>query len=151
MTGSTIVRGKRVEPLDAHSPTRFSRGLNLYEFLLDDRGRVREIHNHGDNGVSVFLPNDSPYDPPGPAKPEWVRFQGVYQARAYGQDDEVRVALRKGYLYWNGRLKLIEDRPGLFFTADGDSVQFTEDAVDFANRHYRRATKPSADRPPTHR
>ena len=81
----SIVRGKRVEPLDAHSPTRFSRGLNLYEFLLDDRGRVREIHNHGDNGVSVFLPNDTPDDAQGPAKPEWVRFQGVYQAQAYGQ------------------------------------------------------------------
>jgi hypothetical protein len=134
-----IVRGKRVEPLDAHSPTRFSRGLNLYEFLLDDRGRVREVHNHGDNGVSVFLPNDSPNDPPGSAKPEWDRFQGTYWARAYGQDDEARVELRKGSLYWNGKLKLIEAKPGLFFTADGDSVQFSEDAVDFANRRYRRA------------
>ncbi len=145
--GLHIVRGKRSEPLDAHSPTRFSRGLNLYEFLLDDRGQVREVQNHGDNGVSFFLPNDSLRDPAGPAKPEWARFLGVYHARAYGQDDEAPVALKNGHLYWNGRMKLTEYRPGLFFTSDGDSVQFGEDTVEYANRHYRRVNKPSADRP----
>ncbi len=143
-----VVRGKRSEPLDAHSPTRFSRGLNLYEFLFDDQGRVREVLNSGDNGVSYLLPNDSPRDPPGAAKPEWTRFLGVYHARAYGQDDEARLALKNGHLYWNGRLKLIEYRSGLFFTADGDSVQFADGRVDYANRHYRRMDKPSADRPP---
>ncbi len=143
-----VVRGKRTEPLDAHSPTRFSRGPNLYEFLFDDRGRVREVQNPGDNGVSFLLPNDSPRDPAGPDKPEWARFLGVYHARAYGQDDEVRLALKNGHLYWNDRLKLIEYRPGLFFTADGDSVQFAEGTIDYANRHYRRVNKSSVDRHP---
>jgi hypothetical protein len=133
-----VVRGKRTEPLDAHSPTRFSRGLNLYEFLFDDRGRVREVQNPGDNGVSFLLPNDSPRDPAGPAKPEWTSHLGVYHARAYGLADKNSVVLKNGHLYWNGRLKLREFRPGLFFTADGDSVQFSEDAVEYANRHYRR-------------
>lgn len=72
----------------------------------------------------------------------------MYHARAYGQDDEVRLDLKNGNLYWNGRLKLIEYRPGLFFTADGDSVQFAEGTVDFANRHFRRVNKSSADRHP---
>jgi hypothetical protein len=143
-----VVRGKRAEPLDAHSPTRLSRGANLYEFLLDRRGRVREALNPGDNGVSFLIPNDAPTDPPGPARPEWDRFAGVYQAKAYGQDDEVRVAPKNGYLYWDGRLKLAEFRPGLFFTADGDSVQFREDAVDFANRRYRRVSPEAAGRRP---
>ncbi len=141
-----IVRGKRSEPLDAHSPTRFSRGLNLYEFVLDDRGRVREVQNHGDNGVSFLVLNDSPRDPAGPAKREWARFFGAYHAQAYGQDDESSVALRNGHLYWNGRLKLTEYHPGLFFTADGDSVQFGEDTVEYANRHYRRVKRPSVGR-----
>jgi len=56
-------------------------------------------------------------------------FLGVYHARTYGQDDEVRFTLKNGHLYWNGRLKLIEYRPGLFFTGDGDSVQFAVDTV----------------------
>ncbi len=60
-----IVRGARDLPLDAHSPTRFGRGGDLYEFLLDDRGRVREVRNHGDNGVSFLVPNDSPGEPAG--------------------------------------------------------------------------------------
>jgi CubicO group peptidase (beta-lactamase class C family) len=143
-----VVRGKRAEPLDAHSPTRLSRGPNLYEFLLDDRGRVREVLNPGDNGVSFLLPNDTPDDPQGPGRPEWGHFVGIYRTLAYGRDDEVRLALKNGYLYWDGRLKLIEDRPGLFFTADGDSVQFSEGAVDFANRHYRRVGPTLPDRPP---
>lgn len=133
-----LVRGTRTELLNAHSPTRFSRGLNLYEFLFDDRGRVREVQNPGDNGVSFLVPNDSPRDLAGLAKPEWVRFLGVYHARAYGQDVETPVTLKNGHLYWNDRLKLSEYRSGLFFTADGDSVQFGEDTVEYANRHYRR-------------
>ncbi len=48
------------------------------------------------------------------------------------------VTLKNGHLYWNDRLKLSEYRSGLFFTADGDSVQFGEDTVEYANRHYRR-------------
>jgi CubicO group peptidase (beta-lactamase class C family) len=133
-----VVRGKRSEPLDAHSPTRFSRGLNCYEFLFDDRGRVREVQNPGDNGVAFLVPNDSPRDPVGLAKLEWVRFLGVYHARVYGRDDEAPVTIKNGHLYWNDRLKLAEYRPGLFFTADGDSVQFGKDSVEYANRHYRR-------------
>ncbi len=134
-----IVRGKRDNPLDALTPTRFVRGGDLYEFLLDDRGSVREVRNHGDNGVSFFVPNDSPRDPPGPAKPEWTAFLGAYHATAYGQDVEGRVALKNGYVYWNDRLKLREYRQGLFFTADGDTVEFGRDAVEYGNRHFGRA------------
>jgi hypothetical protein len=142
-----IVRGKRSEPLDAHSPTRFSRGLNLYDFQFNEQGRVREVQNPGDNGVAFLVPNDSPSDPSGPAKPEWTPFLGVYRAQTYGQDDEVWCTQKNGHLYWNGQLKLIEYRPGLFFTGDGDSVQFNEDTVDYANRRYRRVNKASAIRP----
>lgn len=142
-----IVRGKRDQPLDALSPTRFRLGGDLYEFVLDGRGRVREVQNRGDNGVSTLLPEESPGDPPGPAKPEWNRFLGVYHATAYGQDTEAPVSLRHGYLCWNGRLKLVEYRPGLFFTADGDSVQFGEDTVEYGNRHFRRVAKSSGDAP----
>jgi CubicO group peptidase (beta-lactamase class C family) len=144
-----LVRGKRDQPLDAHSATRFSLGRDLYEFQLDDRGRVREVRQHGDNGVSVLRPNDSPADPAGPAKPEWARLAGVYHARAYGQDDEKRVGLKNGYLYWNDKVKLAEYRPGLFFTADGDSVQFGEDTVEYGNRHYRRV-HPGGAGPPAY-
>src|SRR5205823_547477 len=51
------------------------------------------------------------------------------------------------YLSWNGKLKLTEHRPGLFFTADGDSVQFGEDTVEYGNRHYRRVSKSATGSP----
>jgi CubicO group peptidase (beta-lactamase class C family) len=136
-----IVRGKRDQPLDALSPTRFRRGGDLYEFVPDDRGRIREVRNHGDNGVSTFLPADSPGDPPGPAKAEWSRYLGVYHARAYGEDVESPLTLTNGYLYWNGKLRLTEYRPNLFFTPDGDSVQFGEGTAEYGNRHFQRAKK----------
>ena len=95
--------------------------------------------------MSFLLPNDSPDDPAGPAKPEWARLVGVYHARAYGLDDDKKVVLKNGHLYWNGKLKLNEYHPGLFFTADGDSVQFGDDTVEYGNRHYRRVKKPSRE------
>ena len=99
---------------------------------------VRDVRNRGDTGVSVLLPNDSPGDPPGPAKPEWKRFLGTYHAKSYGDDDAKKVTLKNGYLYWDDRLKLKEYQPGLFFTADGDAVQFAENRVDYGNRHFSR-------------
>jgi CubicO group peptidase (beta-lactamase class C family) len=139
-----IVRGKRDSPLDAHSSTRFSRGGDLYEFLLDARGSVREVRNHGDNGISFLVRNDSPGDPPGPGKAEWGSYLGRYHAQAYGRDDEKAVTLKNGYLYWNDKLKLTECQPGLFFTGDGDSVQFGKDRVEYGNRHFRRVVQSAA-------
>jgi CubicO group peptidase (beta-lactamase class C family) len=141
-----VTRGGRTKPLTALSPTRFFRGDDLYEFLPDDRGGVREVRQHGAGGVSVLVPNDSPRDPEGPAKPGWGRFAGTYHARAYGLDDEKAVGLKNGHLYWNGRLKLTEYRPGLFLTADGDTVGFGEGTVEYGNRHFRRVPKPGARR-----
>src|SRR5262249_48080593 len=43
-----LVRGQRDNPLRAYSRTRFGLGDDLYEFLFDGAGRVREIRNHGD-------------------------------------------------------------------------------------------------------
>jgi CubicO group peptidase (beta-lactamase class C family) len=142
-----MVRGNRDLALDARSPTRFVRGGDLYEFPRDDQGKVREIRNHGDNGVSFLMPNDNPGEPAGPGKKEWERCLGLYHAQAYGLDDEKPVTLKNGFLYWNDKLKLTEYQPALFFTPDGDSVQFGEDTVEYGNRHYRRAYKPSAGHP----
>jgi CubicO group peptidase (beta-lactamase class C family) len=131
-----LVRGGKTLPLDAHSPTRFSRGNELYEFLLNDRGQPKEVRNYGDNGVSTWVPNDSTHDLPGPDHPRWRPYLGIYWAKSYGRDDEKSVSLRNGHLYWNGQLNLTEYRPGLFFTADGDSVDFHGKTLSFGNRHY---------------
>jgi CubicO group peptidase (beta-lactamase class C family) len=135
------IRGKRDDVLDAYSPTLFGCAGQTYEFVTDEQGNVREVHNAGDNGVSVFVRNDSASDAAGQFRTEWDRYLGAYRARAYGVEDEKSVTRKNGYLYWNDRLKLMEYRPGLFFTADGESVEFGRDGVDYGNRHFHRARK----------
>ena len=136
-----VIRGNRNQSLDTLASSRFRAGSELYEFLFDDAGRARAVRNHGDNGVSFLVLSESPRDRAGPAKPEWAPYVGVFHARTYGLDNETPVVLKNGNLYWNDRLKLREYRSGFFFTADGDSVQFGEDTVDYGNRHFRRVKK----------
>jgi CubicO group peptidase (beta-lactamase class C family) len=141
-----LIRGKRDQVLDAYSASRFGGGGQTYEFVTDGHGKVREVRNHGDGGVSIFVANDTPHDAAGRLRPEWDAHFGDCRARAYGLDDEKSVTRKNGYLYWNDRLKLTEYRPGLFFTADGEAVEFGRDSVDFGNRHFHRAKKVDAGR-----
>jgi CubicO group peptidase (beta-lactamase class C family) len=136
-----LIRGKRDQILDAYSPTRFGGAGQTYEFVTDERGKVPEVRNAGDNGVSVFVRNDSLEDAPGRFRSEWDRYVGDYRARAYGLEDVKSVTRKNGYLYWNDRLKLTEYRENLFFTADGDAVEFGRDSVDYGNRHFHRVRK----------
>jgi hypothetical protein len=53
-----------------------------------------------------------------------------------GGNSEVRVSPENGYLYLNGRLKLIEMKPGFFITADGDAVIFEDDELSVGNKLY---------------
>jgi len=69
--------------------------------------------------------NDGPHDPFGPNKPAWEGFLGEYQVYAWGQPDERKTVHRKnGYLYLDDLRLFVEFEPGLFFTADGEAVDF---------------------------
>ncbi|MBB6093974.1 CubicO group peptidase (beta-lactamase class C family) [Povalibacter uvarum] len=68
--------------------------------------------------------NDSERDPPGPDKPEWQPYLGNYRLERWGQPaDEILIRRRNGYLYLNDT-RLTEHEPGLFFTAEGEAVDF---------------------------
>jgi CubicO group peptidase (beta-lactamase class C family) len=68
--------------------------------------------------------NDSPADPPGPGESAWKAYIGEYDIL---WDDEpfvsVSSTLKNGYLYF-GEAKCIEYEPGLFFTCDGEALDF---------------------------
>jgi CubicO group peptidase (beta-lactamase class C family) len=139
-----LVRGTRDLALEARGPTEFVGAGQLYRFGVGGDGRPRWVLNLGDGGASWMVLNDTPSDPPGPGRGAWPRHAGRYRARAYGQEDEKSVGMRNGYLYWNNKLKLAEYRPGLLFTADGDSVSFDGAGVSFGNRRFTRAeTRPN--------
>ena len=69
--------------------------------------------------------NESPFDKPGPAKPEWDKYTGNYSYYSQGKlsSNKVPVTMKNGYLYVYN-YKLSEHEPGLFFTNHGEALDF---------------------------
>lgn len=84
--------------------------------------------------------NDGPNDAPGPNKEEWDAYTGKYwihywRKRAY----DVIVHRQNGYLYLN-EIRLVDEyEPGLFFTSDGEAVDFRSDPPRWRSLPLRRA------------
>jgi CubicO group peptidase (beta-lactamase class C family) len=69
--------------------------------------------------------NDGPDDVAGPDSPSWAPYLGEYRIYQWGVPaDEVSIRRRNGYLYLNQIKLVVEPEPGLFFTADGEAVDF---------------------------
>lgn len=69
--------------------------------------------------------NDGPADAPGPDKKEWARYLGSYRMLEWGKAlDPIKVHLQNGYLYIDQRKLIAEPEPGLFFSADGEALDF---------------------------
>jgi len=92
------------------------------------------------NGVEYWPRNDSPTDPPGPGLPAWSTYVGEYEGRSYGAPVRTRFFLRNGYLYtsWGDGQRLQEREPGLFFTPEGESIEFRPGEVVIGNRRFAR-------------
>lgn len=117
--------------LAALSGTEFtSKTTPLVKFRLDEKGRPLTLKILPSNGYTTVLDYDGgPADPEGPTKPEWDKYLGYYR-RDYGVLCwYYAVSIVDGYLFLvTGRdgFRLIEHEPGLFFTSDAQSVQFTD-------------------------
>ena len=69
--------------------------------------------------------NEGARDLRGPDKPEWTRHVGTYRIHQWGKPtDEVIVHRKNGYLYLDQTRLITELEPGLFFTPDGEAVDF---------------------------
>jgi CubicO group peptidase (beta-lactamase class C family) len=81
-----------------------------------------------------FLRPESAADKPGLNKPEWKPFLGTYKTLAWGRTfgSLVNVAITDGYLTVNG-MRCREYRPGLFFTCDGEALDFRGTVSTFRN------------------
>jgi CubicO group peptidase (beta-lactamase class C family) len=64
-------------------------------------------------------------DRPGPDKPEWKRYLGRYRMLAWGrmQSSLLSIRVKDGYLSCNN-MRCIEFEPGLFFTFNGEALDF---------------------------
>ena len=60
-----------------------------------------------------------------PITEEWDKYVGEYSIHYWGKPrDRVNVNRKNGYLYLNA-IRLVEElKPGLFFTSDGEVVDF---------------------------
>lgn len=73
-------------------------------------------------------------DKPGPNKPEWKPFLGTYKTLTWGRTFGflVNIAVGDGYLTFNGT-RCREHLPGLFFTYDGEALDFRGTVATFRN------------------
>lgn len=86
-------------------------------------------------------------DPAGPDKPEWSRYLGYYLFDYGVLCWYYSVQVVDGYLFlYTGRdgFSLTEYAPDLFFTSDGQSVEFTPDSMILPDGVYTRVD-PSLD------
>jgi len=78
--------------------------------------------SEGEAGVDY---NEGPNDPKGPGSAAWTRYVGKYEIFQWGKPSlDVVVEARNGYLFVNGVKLAVEREPGLFFTSDGEAVDF---------------------------
>lgn len=95
----------------------------FYRFIRHSEGSPSRLVRLYDGETLDF--HTAPGEPPGPAKPEWEAYVGKYTYTINGRPGGTNtLALRNGYLYWDS-FKLSEHRPGLFFAAHGEALDFT--------------------------
>jgi hypothetical protein len=55
----------------------------------------------------------------------WKEYLGRYQMMVWGQQSQVlTVQIKNGYLYLDTRRLIVETHKGLFFSADGEALDF---------------------------
>ena len=139
------IAGNEKLKLDPHSANEFTSGSRLYRFFGEDaRPKGVQIFDpHYDpqtaeNSVISLARNDGPTDGKGLYKPEWSQYVGKYTGTFIGANSVNKVSLENGHLYLNGELRLTENKPGFFTTADGDPVIFADQQLLVGNKAYSR-------------
>jgi CubicO group peptidase (beta-lactamase class C family) len=81
---------------------------------------------------STFDFNDGPHDPPGTIDGSFDDLVGDYHLLIWGKPSPMRVRKKNGYLYLDD-FRLTEYAPRLFFTGDGEAVDFRPQTPTFHN------------------
>jgi CubicO group peptidase (beta-lactamase class C family) len=137
--------GKRAVPVRFASPVELlvpgsgpsDDGIRLRYFPPHD-GEIAHLESVlGDSNLDY---NDGPNDPAGPDKKEWHPFVGDYVIDMWGKPSEqVKIHRKNGYLYVDEIRLVVELEPGLFFTSDGEAVDFRQAEPTWENIRMRRA------------
>jgi CubicO group peptidase (beta-lactamase class C family) len=139
-----IQEGSTFVPLELLSPTvgylaKADGDSTLYD-LYDARADVPS-HLECAIGEQSLDYNDGPHDPAGPDKQSWTAFLGNYRIYQWGQPSEMVAVRRKnGWLYVNHVRLILELEPGLFFTSDGEAVDFRNEPPTWRNLRLQRTS-----------
>lgn len=119
------------------SPNVCQLGEKYYRFIPEDETPAYIVRTN--DGINWDY-NDGPNDQPGSAGQEYENYTGTYIAQLWGQTPiRASVVLINGYLYYTDpygiQAKLIEYKPGLFFTSAGECLDFRGETPMFLNIH----------------
>jgi CubicO group peptidase (beta-lactamase class C family) len=110
-----------------------------YEYI--SAGHLEAAHLECSIGEESLDYNDGGQDIAGPDRPSWNQFVGQYQIYQWGRaSDRVMIHRSNGYLYLDRIRLIIELEPGLFFTSDGEAVDFRHSVATWRNIQLRRVT-----------
>jgi len=113
-------------PVTPVSRYEYTSSTYLYRFVCDSMGTPLFVVRPYD-GV-VWTLGSSAEELKGPEKQEWSNYTGSYVRKRFGVGERFyNVTLRNGWLHFIGSgqdFRLTEHLPGLFFTPDGEAVDF---------------------------
>ena len=127
--------GNSFEPLIAISQTEFKSKRYLYRFICDADGTPISFIRTYDG--MVWLLGKSDTELKGPNKKEWLKYTGSYVRKRFGVGEKFyNVSVKNGWLHFEGMgqdFRLTEYLPGLFFTPDGEAIDFRNPVPTFRN------------------
>jgi len=97
--------------------------IRLYRYLAAQGSEP--AHLECSEGEISLDYDDGPHDSTGPGNATWIRFVGRYRLRQWGVPVQtVSIQRRNGWLYLDNIRLVVEPEEGLFFTCDGEVVDF---------------------------
>jgi CubicO group peptidase (beta-lactamase class C family) len=134
--GTTVTPVNFVSPVDLCLVDADGESVT-YRYVGEAPGEPKHLEcSIGEDSLDY---NDGPADLPGPGLPAWDAYLGRYQIDLWGKPTEsVAIHRHNGYLYLNERRLIVETEPGLFFTADGEAVDFRSGVATWRNIRLRR-------------
>ena len=127
--------GNTFEPLTPVSPLEYMSKRYVYRFVVDPEGMPVSVVRPYDG--MVWLVGSGATEVKGQEKKEWSHYTGSYIRKRFGVGERFyNVSVHNGWLHFIGGgqdLRLTEHMPGLFFTPDGEAVDFRGTTATYRN------------------
>jgi CubicO group peptidase (beta-lactamase class C family) len=118
--------GNSFVPATPISQNEYVSNKYFYRFICDTLGKPESVVRPYD-GI-VWMLSSSKDEPRGPEKKEWENYTGTYIRKRFGVSERFYIiSIKNGWLCAEGDgqdFRLTEYLPGLFFTPDGEAVDF---------------------------